>query len=124
MERNAPRFDRYLMESHTRIAIARVEEALRRARNIEEDAQKEPRLARQFCKACHYFTRLAAQAFTTQPCACCGVSQTYSSSATDVLCMDCAKSHDLCKHCGGDLEMRTGRENWPRAPASCSSSES
>lgn len=121
MERNVPRFDRQLMLSHTQLAKARVEETLKRARNIEEDTQREARVERQFCKACHYFSRIAAQAFTTQPCACCGVPQTYSSSATDVLCMDCAQSHDLCKHCGGDLEMHTGRQNWPSARSACSS---
>ena len=113
MERAAPEFDEYLLLSHTDSARRRVDNAIKLARDLENDSDKDGRLLRQRCKACHYFTGIAGQAFTTQPCACCGKPQTYSSRSTDVLCMECAKEHDLCKHCGGDIEMRTQRRDWP-----------
>ena len=117
MERAAPEFDRYLLVSRTEMARRRVDGAIQLARDLGNDSDKEARILKQRCKACHYFSRMAGQAFTSQPCAACGTSQTYSSTNTDVLCMDCAKRHDLCKHCGGDLEMRAGRRNWPTEAA-------
>ena len=41
----------------------------------------------------------------------------YSSTNTDRLCMDCAKKHHLCKHCGGDISMRARRKDWPEKDA-------
>lgn len=52
---------------------------------------------------------------TTQPCMCCYKPVMYGSTATDALCMDCAREHDLCKRCGGDIELRTRRKDWPTA---------
>lgn len=116
MDRKQQAFDKHTMVTRTHVARSQVEAAVQRARDLDEDSDKTRRLARQFCKACHYFPRLAAQASAVQPCACCSAPQQYSSSATDALCPPCAKTHSLCKHCGGDLEMRTGRRNWPAAP--------
>lgn len=91
----------------------RVEGALKLAKKLEEDPDQSTRHAQQLCKACYYFPAMAGQAFTTQPCACCHVDQTYSNTNTDALCMDCAKQHHLCKHCSGDIKMDTGRTVWP-----------
>jgi hypothetical protein len=113
MQRKAPKFDRYFLTSRTNMAKSRVDDTIKRARMVEADEDKERRLGRQYCKACHYFPRIAGQAFTEQHCACCGVSQMHSSTDTEALCLPCAEQHTLCKHCGGDLEMRTGRRNWP-----------
>jgi hypothetical protein len=117
MERKAPAFDMHLFLSRSELAKARVDATIRKAKELEEDAQREERLGRQFCKACHYFSRLAGQAFTSQPCACCATPQTFSSTLTDVLCMNCATTHDLCKRCGGDIEMRIDGRTWPSVPA-------
>jgi hypothetical protein len=113
MDRKAPNFDRYLMVSHTNMARSRVDSIIAQARAVELDEDRKARLERHFCVACHYSRGMAGQAFTNQPCACCAVPQTYSSTATDVLCEPCAKEHSLCKRCAGDLEMRVGRRKWP-----------
>ena len=113
MDRKAPVLDRYQMVSRTNMARMQVNSILARARSMETDDDRTARLARHFCVACHYSRGLAGQAFTNQPCACCATQQTYSSTATDVLCLPCAKEHSLCKHCAGDLEMRVGRRKWP-----------
>ncbi|KWU26280.1 hypothetical protein AS149_25145 [Burkholderia cenocepacia] len=116
MERKAPAFDKHLFVSRSELAQARVDATIRRARELAEDVQREERLSRQLCRACHYFTRFAGAAMTRQPCACCNVPQTFGSTNVDVLCMDCAQAHALCKHCGGDIEMRTERGGWPTDP--------
>jgi ribosomal protein L32 len=113
MDRNAPNFDRYLLVSNTNRAKRRVDDALELAERLVNDTDKAARLERHLCKACHYFSRMAGAACTTQPCACCASPEQYGSTAPDVLCHPCAKEHSLCKHCGGDLEMRVGRRKWP-----------
>lgn len=101
------------MVAATEWAKRHVQHVLDRAREIAEDTRKEERLKRHECKACFYSSRIGGAAMTTRPCMCCGKELMHSSTATDVLCLDCARQHSLCKHCGGDLEMRAGRRNWP-----------
>ena len=86
------------------------------AKALGYDARKNERLKRHECKACFYASRIGGAAMTTRPCMSCGSEEMYGSTATDVLCMDCATKHGLCKHCGGDLEMRTRRKDWPETP--------
>ena len=50
MERNAGKFDVYSMVSATERSKYYVEEALRRAKEIEEDTDKIDRLAKSQCK--------------------------------------------------------------------------
>ena len=49
---------------------------------------------------------------TTRPCAICHKDVLYGSTCTDVLCDECAKLHDLCKHCGADRELRRNRRKF------------
>jgi hypothetical protein len=116
MDRKAPILDQYLMVISTNRARSQVDSIIAQARAMEQDEDQAARLARHFCKGCHYPRRMAGQAFTNQPCACCAEPQTYSSTSTDNLCLPCAKEHSLCKHCAGDLEMRVGRRKWPEVP--------
>jgi len=118
MDRTAPKLDKNFMSAQTRMARLRVDSTLEQARALLEDTDKAARLERHFCKNCHYGRRLAQQAFTKQPCACCHEEQQYSTSATDVLCLPCAQENSLCKRCAGDLEMDQARDTWPTpAPA-------
>lgn len=95
-------------------ATEKIQSVLDYAQQLETDPRREERLAKQFCKACFYGPpRVAGAAMTTQPCMCCGEDQQYGSTNTDVLCLDCAKAHDLCKHCGGDLALQLDRKDWP-----------
>jgi hypothetical protein len=103
----------FQMTMATRIANDKVNSLLKRANEIENDSRKEERIKKQYCKSCFYQSGMAGQAFTNRECMCCGENQIYSSTSTDALCIDCAKEHNLCKHCGGDLEMRAGRRKWP-----------
>ena len=85
------------------------------ANKATSDTDKAERLKRHECKACFYGGRIGGATITTRPCMCCGKEEHYGSTNTDVLCLDCAKKHKLCKHCGGDIEMRIRRKDWPVA---------
>lgn len=87
------------------------------AKEIETDARRKERIEAHECKACFYGSRIGGSAMTSQPCMSCGEAQMYGSTNTDALCMTCATAHVLCKHCGGDLEMRTRRKDWPETPS-------
>ena len=50
-----------------------------------------------FCKYVHY--RVGGTAMTTKDCGCCGVKLYFASTATDDLCINCAKTHGHCKRC-------------------------
>jgi hypothetical protein len=113
MERPAPTFERSFLLQRTRSASRRFEGVLAMARRLTEDPEKGARQARQYCKPCYYEERLAGQAITEQPCACCSKPQTYASTLTDVLCLECAREHELCKRCGADIEIRIDRKVWP-----------
>lgn len=99
------------------ISNHRCQDLVKRAEKVANDTEKEARLNAQLCKACHYFERIGGQAFTMRPCMSCGSEEKYSSTVTDVLCKSCAKEGDLCKRCGGDLEMRVKRRIWPHPKA-------
>lgn len=116
------RVDRAVMDISTMTRATRrasnfVADLLKRADRIREDAKKDQRLERHFCVSCFYIERIGGAAMTTAPCMCCNRDQMYGSTDTDVLCLDCARQHRLCKHCGGDVLMDTHRQNWPKASA-------
>ncbi|MBC8738568.1 hypothetical protein F6X40_17560 [Paraburkholderia sp. UCT31] len=115
MHRPRRTFDRFALISATERSRMYVDSILALAREIETDARKSLRLEKQECKSCFYRQRVGGASMTSQPCACCGKLMQFGSTATDALCPECAKEHSLCKHCGGDLEMRPRRRNWPTA---------
>ena len=87
-----------------------VADLIKRAKDCETDSRKKERLVKYECKACFYINgRIGGAAMTNRDCMSCGKTETYASTVTDVLCMDCAKEHNLCKHCGGDIEMKVRR---------------
>jgi hypothetical protein len=113
MIRRPPRIDRSYMTHKSSMAAARVADAMKLARDLEADAEKQRRLKALECKACFYFSRIGGAAITEQPCAACAKPQVYANTNTDILCRECASEHKLCKHCGGDIDMRERRRLWP-----------
>ena len=108
----------YLMNKGNMIAATyrakdRVNDWIELVEKVTNDTDKAKRLERNWCKACHYSSHLGGCAMTTRPCMNCEKDVGYGSTNTDVLCLDCAKQLKLCKHCGGDLEMRIRRKEWP-----------
>ena len=115
MERKRRKMSVATLISSTSLSKRRVEAALKLAEQFREDPQKAERLTACLCIPCFYSSSWGGAAITQEPCMCCGAVQMYGSTNTDALCMDCAQEAHLCKHCGGDVELRTGRKNWPRA---------
>lgn len=115
MEQRAMTMSETTMVSATVSAQRRVKEWLDHAQAVQTDAQKVERLARLECKACFYAGRMGGAAMTYRPCMSCASRELYGSTNTDVLCAPCATAGDLCKHCGGDREMRAHRQAWPSA---------
>lgn len=113
LEQDAATMEARGMARATERAWFRVRDILALAQKLSEDPRREERLRTHKCKVCFYQARLAGQAFTSRPCMCCGEPQTYQTTATDVLCLECATAHHLCKGCGGDIEMDTKRRDWP-----------
>ncbi|MDA8376108.1 MAG: hypothetical protein M0Z50_03340 [Planctomycetia bacterium] len=115
MEKRRRKMDVANMVASTKLSQSRLDATLKLAAKFQEDPQKTERLAASLCIPCFYSSALGGAAITQEPCMCCGAVQIYGSTNTDALCMDCAQETHLCKHCGGDVELRTGRKNWPRA---------
>ncbi len=103
----------------TERAKQRVQAWVDLANRATMDTLKTDRLERHECVACFYSSKIGGAAMTYRPCMSCGTDELYGSTATDVLCLQCAVAHRLCKHCGGDLEMKVRRNAWDqyRAPA-------
>lgn len=85
------------------------------ALEVSTDSRSKERGEAQECKACFYASRIGGAAVTSRACMRCHQKQHYGSTSTDVLCKTCARDGMLCKHCGGDMEMRARRRNWPAA---------
>lgn len=101
------------MASRTSLAMDRMCDIIDLANAMKEDRRRAEREERGECKSCFYTSRVGGCAITLRKCMCCGVEVAYSSTATDVLCKPCALKHKLCRHCGGDRDMRTRRKSWP-----------
>ncbi len=96
----------------------RVKQFMDLAARITADSERSERKTKQECVACFYIVgRIGGAAITKRPCMSCGLDQMYGSTNTDVLCIECAHKHNLCKHCGGDVDMKVRRKNWPVADA-------
>lgn len=85
------------------------------AHKLETDPERDQRLRECLCRMCYYGSRLGGAAIKSEPCMCCGAVQTYGSTNTDALRLTCAQETELCKHCGGDRELRVKRRKWPSA---------
>lgn len=63
------------------------------------------------CGYCAVFMpdRIGGSVMTTVCCAVCEKDMMFSNTNTDVLCSECAIENQLCKHCGGDVELKNRR---------------
>ena len=116
MQQKPDKMEKHRMINATHTAKQWVDRAIERAYALEYDTDKENRIEKQLCKSCYYLSSgLGGHAFTNKPCMSCGEVQVYGSTYTDALCLICAQKHSICKHCSGDLEMRTKRRKWPES---------
>lgn len=81
---------------------------IKRAENLKTDPEKQKRLEMNLCLCCYYVnnTRIGGAAITHRPCGLCERDMSFGSTATDVVCSDCAEANNLCKQCGADIELK------------------
>lgn len=101
----------------THLSQTHAEETLKKAMQYLQDLDKKKRLESAHCKHCYYIynTRIGGAAMTSKACGVCARDMLFGSTATDPLCLDCGKTHELCIQCGGDLHMRV-RRKWKDIP--------
>lgn len=95
------------IHSQTNRAKDHAKYILEKAERFSLDPDKKERMSRCLCKTCFYInnTRMGGARITSKPCGICETDMQFSSTATDKLCSTCATEHDLCKQCGGDIDM-------------------
>jgi len=103
------------IERSTVTAKRATERMLKAAESLKGDLDRVARLEACECPSCFYIyhMRVGGAAFTTAECGLCKDEMTFSSTATDNLCLSCARENELCKRCGGDLEMKKRRKARP-----------
>lgn len=120
MDYPAKKMDAYSVLFQGSMHADHLRSVIRKAKAAEFDEDRVERLKRSLCKVCHYLSsQIGGAAMSDQACGICGKRQVYGSTYTDALCMDCAKEHALCKHCGADRELRPNRRKfaWIKPPA-------
>lgn len=92
-----------------------VEDVLESAKKLSQDSEKKERLQESLCPCCYYLrkARMGGARITHKDCAECEREMVFSSTATDLLCIDCAKENKLCLRCGADLELKERRNPYP-----------
>lgn len=88
------------------------DEIVKRAAIIAGDTKRTERLAKCECVLCFTSGRVGGAMCTTTICGLCDEVLHFGSTCTDVLCPECAKKHGLCKHCGGDIDLKQRRKPW------------
>ena len=84
-----------------------VEEQRAAIRAYDEDKSRKYRLEEGLCKYCYYIMKggtFAGQMITHANCHECGKEMVFPTTMTDVLCLECAKKLNLCKHCGATMD--------------------
>lgn len=82
----------------------------RRLKHVDEDPQREKRLAAAQCALCFYEqSRIGGAVCTSVQCAFCDKRLSSGNTCIDMMCVDCAKKAGLCCHCGCDLDLKNRR---------------
>lgn len=110
-QRKAP-FSRKTVMTDSGRAKDRVRHVVELAEKYQKDPDRKRRLEMQQCIPCYYTSRIGGAAMTHQECAACGSDELYGSTATEKLCLSCARKYEVCKCCGGDIKMRMNRKDW------------
>lgn len=86
------------------------QEYVEKCKDVAEDRDKKYRLEDQECVVCYNNPKIGGAAVSSRQCGMCDKYVTSGNTAADVLCMDCAKKHKLCKHCGADINLKDRRK--------------
>lgn len=92
---------------------AHIDGMKRRLTRFNEDPERDRRLERGECKFCYYLAgRIGGQAMTTSSCLVCEERILNSSTCIGKICVPCSQEHNLCTHCGADIELRSRRRKF------------
>ncbi len=86
------------------------QEAVQKCYTIANDIDKDLRVLQQECVICFNDFRIGGTTSTITECALCDKEIFYANTNIDILCIDCAKEHNLCKHCGADINLEHRRK--------------
>lgn len=85
--------------------IERINELATWVLHFNSDPFKSDRIKEQTCKFCFYHPpAMSFQAFTHHKCDICKEELIFPNSDINHVCKPCANEHNLCIHCGGDLD--------------------
>jgi hypothetical protein len=79
-------------------------------RRVVEDHDREKRLEKQECVHCFHSGHVGGSMSCRVLCGLCGKEMLFMSTCFDVLCPECAREHNLCKHCGADINLKKRRK--------------
>lgn len=79
---------------------------IKRAEKAKADTDKKARREASECRCCFYlFDRMGAAGNFKAACRICDKEMSFVTTTLDVLCLDCAKKHELCTRCGGQVDL-------------------
>jgi hypothetical protein len=105
------KWDDKAINYRTERAIARINIQKEWLNSIKKDRANIGRTDRQECVVCFYTDRICGQGFTSYKCAICGSEQQWHNTCVPLICLGCAKTNDICKQCGSDIELRNRAQN-------------
>ena len=99
----------------TMTSSSRLRSLVKKVGDAYADSKAKVRRQQHECRTCFYIDSggIVCRAFTTYVCAGCKQEDKYPSTGVPVLCMACAETYELCRHCCADLECR---ERVPALP--------
>lgn len=109
-------WSRVLLERRTYQHKEHIENMRKALHLLDAMSDEGGRSKKQECPYCYYVktNRVGGQSVTYSYCGICGKELCFGSTCVDLLCPECAKEHDLCKHCGADYKLRlTRKKPWP-----------
>ena len=113
MIRHRATIDRCSIERATAYARTTIDAICLRADKFVFDPDCKIREFASECLACFVPYGAGRQGVgRVQQCGLCDAT-TEGGSDSDKLCLSCARANDLCKHCGGDINLKTTRRQRP-----------
>src|SRR5579859_7772364 len=101
------KIDRVSIENATYMAARRAKDYAETAAQLATDPDRAKRHEAAECPICFYVVgRIGGCAMTAAQCGICDQETMFGNTNTDALCPACAHKYRLCKHCGGDQEMK------------------
>lgn len=101
------------MRIATEYSVQRMKDYLELSYKLINDPDKVARIKKCECRWCFYSPKWHAGMPRAYQCGVCGVDHVRGNPLIIKICQQCATKHSLCRECGGDLEMRARRRNWP-----------